>query len=420
MEGKIEVIRKPLSILILLVWTGSPAPAQSASYPDFEIVESIPVETVLDNPDVRNTREVWLEMINGATRSLDIEQFYISNQAGEPLEEVLQAVIRAAERGVSVRILVDARMYKTYPESADLLGRQKNIQMRVIDYGRLAGGVQHSKYFIVDTAEVFFGSQNFDWRALKHIHELGVRLRHPGALRIYEDIFNVDWRLAELSGSGTAVDRTAVEAELHAERYPVPFHLPEEGNDTLTFSPTCSPRGLIPDSTLWDETQIVRLIDAARSDVMCQFLTYSPVGREKSYYAVLENALRRAAARGVKVKMIVSDWSKEHPIEEYLKSLSLLPNVEVKYSAIPDWSKGYVSFARVEHLKYLVIDSSSCWLGTANWEKSYFYTTRNVGVSVKNRKITQLLRRIFLKGWDGPYTELVKPDVEYRSRRHGE
>jgi hypothetical protein len=31
---------------------------------DIELVESIPVETTLDNPDIRNTQEVWLEMIN--------------------------------------------------------------------------------------------------------------------------------------------------------------------------------------------------------------------------------------------------------------------------------------------------------------------------------------------------------------------
>ena len=202
--------------------------------------------------------------------------------------------------------------------------------------------------------------------------------------------------------------------------YPAPFTLVEQGNDTIVFSPTCSPKGVIPDSALWDESQIVRLIDAATSEVMCQFLTYSPVGRDKSYYPVLENALKRAAVRGVRVKMIVSDWSKEHPIEDYLKSLALFPNIQVKYSVIPDWSKGYISFARVEHLKYLVVDSSNCWIGTANWEKSYFYTTRNVGVSVKNGRISRLLRRIFHKGWDGPYTEAVKAEVDYRSRRHGE
>jgi len=413
-------MKSGIPMFIVLVWISTHASAQRAGYPDFELVESIPVETTLDNPDVRNTMEVWLDMINGATRSLDIEQFYISNRAGEPLEQIIQAITGAAERGVAVRIIVDARMYKTYPEPADLLGKQKNTEVRVIDYGRLAGGVQHSKYFVVDGREVFLGSQNFDWRALKHIHELGVRIRHPQAVTVYEDVFRLDWVLAAPGSRGKAMDRSAIEAQVRKKHYPAPFRLPEAGGDTVTFSPTCSPRGLIPDSALWDEKQIVRLIDAATLDVMCQFLTYSPVGRDKSYYAALENALRRAAARGVKVKMIVSDWSKEHPTQEYLKSLSLIPNIEVKFSVIPEWSGGYVSFARVEHCKYLVIDSLRCWIGTANWEKSYFYTTRNVGVSVENGRITQVLRRIFLKDWYGPYTEEVKADVEYPTRRHGE
>src|ERR1041385_4903515 len=98
MEGNVRMIRRAVSILAVAACAVLSARAQGGSYPDFEIVESIPVETVLDNPDVRNTGEVWLEMINRATRSLDIEQFYISNQAGEPLDEVLRAIIRAAER----------------------------------------------------------------------------------------------------------------------------------------------------------------------------------------------------------------------------------------------------------------------------------------------------------------------------------
>ena len=118
--------------------------------------------------------------------------------------------------------------------------------------------------------------------------------------------------------------------------------------------------------------------------------------------------------------MIVADWSKDHPIVDSLKLLSQTRNIEIKFSAIPEWSGGYIPFARVEHCKYLVIDSTMCWLGTSNWEKSYFYNTRNLGLVAKNAKITSILRKIFLKSWDGPYTELIKLDVDYKLRRHGE
>jgi phosphatidylserine/phosphatidylglycerophosphate/cardiolipin synthase-like enzyme len=388
--------------------------SQIAGYPDFEIVESIPVETVLDNPSIRNTQEVWLEMINSAKKSLDIEEFYVSVQKGEPLEDIIAAIISAAERGVQVRLLADARMYKTYPETIDTLGKLKNISTRVIDFGKLAVGVQHSKFFIVDGEQIFLGSQNFDWRALKHIHELGVRVKNDAAVKTFLDVFNLDWNLSEKN------DRAMIATMLEKKQYTVPLHVVEGENDTLTFTPTYSPKGLISDSTLWDETHIVSIIDGAKSDVMCQFLTYSSISRGEGYYPILDAALKRASNRGVKVKMIVSDWSIGHPIIDSLKSLAKTPNIEIKFSAIPEWSGGYVSFARVEHCKYLVADTSRCWIGTSNWEKSYFYNTRNLGLDVQNAKITVILQSIFLKGWDGPYTTLIKQDVEYTARKHGE
>ena len=357
---------KLLFVIVAACLFTSPASSQISGYANFEIVESIPIETTLDNPGIRNTSEVWLEMINGAKRSLDIEQFYISDQKAEPLEAIISAIIEAGKRGVKVRIVVDARMYKTYPETVDRLGKHANTQTRVIDFGKLMNGVQHAKFFIVDNEQVFFGSQNFDWRALKHIHELGIRLHHPAAVKIYADVFDLDWNLAEKN------DPSLIPSLLHQQSYPVPFTVVEAGNDTLIFSPIMSPKGLITDSTLWDERHIVNLIDKAKTDVMCQFLAYSPVNRDKSYYAELDNALRRAAARGVKVKMMVSDWEKDHPAVDHIKSLSLVPNIEVKFSVIPEWSGGYISYARVDHCKFLVVDGGSSWLGTSNWGKRIF------------------------------------------------
>jgi len=420
-------VRKLFAIVLLVILgcarnngqtAGLPAESrqsrEQAGYPDFEIVESAPVGTILANADIRNAHEVWLEMIGHAKKSIDAEEFYISNQTGEPLEDVMAGIIAAARRGVSVRMIVDARMYKTYPETADSLGRQKNITTRVIDFGRLAGGIQHSKYFIVDGEEIFFGSQNFDWRALKHIHELGIRLKSKEAIQMYRDIFDLDWKLSEKN------DPSFIKEALMPKSYAVPIRLVEGPGDTLTFIPTASPKSLIPDTTLWDETNIVKLIDAANHEVMLQFLTYSPLSRGKSLYTVLNEALVRVAQRGVKVRLIVSDWEKNRAEVEQLKKLALTPNIEVKFSSIPDWSGGYISFARVEHCKYIVVDSSSCWLGTSNAEKSYFYNTRNVGVVVFNSKIAGILRRVFFKGWFGPYTELVKQDIEYKPREHGE
>ncbi len=404
--------RTGLSFILISILVSSTF-GQIAGYPDFELVESTPIETVLDNPDIRNTREVWLEMINGAKKSLDIEQFYISNQEGEPLEDVIQAIEKVASGGVKVRVIADARMQKTYPETIERLGKQQNISARIINFGKLAGGIQHAKFFIADGEMIFLGSQNFDWRALKHIHELGLKIRHNEAVQFYQDIFNLDWNLAETN------DKAFLAKHLTPKTYIPPFHI-MKGSDTLTFTPTASPIGFIPDTSLWDEPNIIRLIDGAKSEVLLQFLGYNTRGRDKSEYRILDDALRRAAGRGVKVRLIVSDWEKGTPAEKPLKKLSQVPNIEVKFSAIPEWSGGYVSFARVEHCKFIVADASSFWLGTSNAEKSYFYNARNLGVVVKNKTLGELVHRVFMKSWDGPYTEVVRPDVKYQKREHGE
>jgi phosphatidylserine/phosphatidylglycerophosphate/cardiolipin synthase-like enzyme len=397
--------------LAALLLGAFPCAAQTVS-PSIEIVESFPVETGLDNPEIRNTADVWREMIRSARVSLDIEQFYISNQKGEPLEEILTEILGAGSRGVAVRVLADARMAKTYPESIARLGRGTNIAARTIDFGRVAGGVQHAKYFLVDGEEIFLGSQNFDWRALKHIHELGLRIRHAGLVAVYREIFELDWALA--------ADPAARPALPTAGAHPREFLIARAPGDTVRISPTVSPLALLADTALWDETRIVELIDGATTELFCQFLSYSPVGRDRSFYGVLESALKRAALRGVRVSLLVSDWEKDRPAVDYLKSLACFPKVEVKFSEIPAWSGGYVPFGRVEHCKFIVADDRAFWLGTSNAEKSYFYTSRNIGAVVRSAGLTAQMRAIFLKSWNGPYASLVRPEAEYTPREHGE
>jgi phosphatidylserine/phosphatidylglycerophosphate/cardiolipin synthase-like enzyme len=142
-------------------------------------------------------------------------------------------------------------------------------------------------------------------------------------------------------------------------------------------------------------------------------LTYSPVSRSGEFHPDLDNALRRAAARGVEVRLIVSDWAKRPPEIHHLGSLAALPNVTVKLTAIPRHSKGYIPFARVQHAKFLVVDKDSAWLGSSNWSKDYFYASRNAGFIIQGKGLTAQLRRVFFSSWTGPYAERVDPAKSY-------
>jgi phosphatidylserine/phosphatidylglycerophosphate/cardiolipin synthase-like enzyme len=401
-------------LILVILFFLSRIQAQTAPATDIEIVESIPAGTILDNPDIRNAHEVWLEMIGRAHSTLDIEEFYISHESGKLLEDVLAAVYSAAKRGVKVRVIIDGRMYKTYPASADSLGRYPNIEVRRIDFGSIGGGIQHSKYFIVDGKEVFVGSQNFDWRALEHIHELGLRINNREFASTYGDVFNLDWQLASLAPD--AIKTFSV----IRKTYSVPIRVAGSNGEVVSVEPTFSPIGWVPDSTLWDEHAILGVIDGSRQTLTLQFLSYSPSERRGGKYTVIDDAIRRAAKRGVKVRMIVSDWQKGSSAVTALKGLASIPNIEVAFTAIPEWSGGYISFARVEHCKYIVADESTFWLGTSNCEKSYFYNTRNMGVVCSSPTLAATLAKIFLKSWNSPYKELVTQSGDYVPREHGE
>jgi len=128
----------------------------------------------------------------------------------------------------------------------------------------------------------------------------------------------------------------------------------------------------------------------------------------------------QAAKRGVDVRLLCSDWCTKSYEIPYLKKLVQLPGLQVTISTIPEWSGGYIPFARVEHCKYMIVDDSLSWIGSSNWEKNYFSDSRNVGVIIRNSQVNTLLSNIFLKSWDGPYVQTVDPQKEYKPKFYGE
>jgi phosphatidylserine/phosphatidylglycerophosphate/cardiolipin synthase-like enzyme len=340
------------------------------------------------------------------------------------LEDVVREIERAAQRGVRVRFLADKGFAQTYPATLDRLAERDGVSVRLFDARARMGGVLHAKYFLVDEREAFLGSQNFDWRALMHIQELGVRICEPRLVATLQDVFDMDWSLA--TGGDAAAGRAAAArrgtpsgpaATDGSRRFPI--SLPSNG-DTVRVTPAFSPRTWLPDESVWDLPQIVRLIDEAGKTVRVQLLTYRAVGRGGSYFGDLESALRRAAARGVEVRLLLADWSKRAGTIEGLQSLEPLPGIDVRLVTIPPWSGGHIPYARVIHAKYLVVDGRRAWIGTSNWEKSYFHTSRNVGLVIEGGPIPARLDRFFLDGWEGPYASPVDPCAAYEPPLIGE
>lgn len=360
-----------------------------------EVVQSVPIETNLEVPGIRLTQQVWLDMINSAQNSIDLEEFYIGNKSGEALEPVLSAISAAASRGVHVRLLVDSKFYKNYSQDPNRLNQIPNIQVRIIDF---ASGVQHSKYFIVDQDKIYVGSANFDWLALRHIHEIGLHITDPVVGKDLESVFAKDWE------EGSPVQMKA-SFGMDLQSYFTSLLSSPSGS----FSPSelrvvASPPSRNPEGVADSLTAILDLLSTAKKSIKIQVYQYSTkANRSSSRWTALDSAIRAAAARGIQVQLLVDAVALKAGRMD-LKALASLKGLEVRTVSVPEWSGGHLDFARLIHSKYFTVDGASAWVGTENWSEGYFSGSRNVGVTLQSNEISGQLERVFNRVWSSAYT----------------
>jgi phosphatidylserine/phosphatidylglycerophosphate/cardiolipin synthase-like enzyme len=398
-------------LILALLLPLSAAPVLAGTPPiaaDLKLVESVPEDTVYGSTGAYRPQMVWPEMINSASQTLDIEQFYIAEKEGEDMTQMLDAIKAARLGGAKVRLIVDSVMMKETEKVLPSL-KAAGVQVRVIEFKKAGGGVQHAKFFIVDGREVFVGSQNFDWRSLRHIHEVGLRIRSHKAASDFKRIFDADWAVAGGEAAKTAYARKG--------KQEVPASKPErallnygEISYHLAFSPVgATPAGL--DSEL---DQLLKLIDGAKNTLHGQVMTYALEEHGSPRWAVLDTALRKAAARGVKVSLVFADWAMGGKADRDIKALAKTENISIKISSIPEHNSGFIPFARVEHCKYMVVDGEKSYVTTSNWGPGYFLTSRGAAVFMDGRPAAKVLEEIFDKAWNGPYVQPVDPLKEYK------
>lgn len=375
------------------------------------LVESWPLETGLDHPEIPDSAAVWRAMFAGATRSIDLAFFYGADAPGSILGDLLRDEIEgAAARGVRVRVILDAAFYGRDPAVGERLAATPGIEVRRLDLKGRTGGVMHAKYFVVDGTDCFLGSMNLDWRSLVHIQELGLRIREPGLTAGIAELFALDWALA----GG---------AEIEALRRPsaAPLRVDfEHQGAPHSASLVISPQGLLIDESRWDLPRLLEMIEGARSRVRLQVLSYARLGYGGERFDSLDLALRRAAARGVRVELMVADWNLRPGGVDDLKALARTRGIEVRFVTIPQASAGFIPYARVIHAKVLVVDGEAAWLGTSNAGGDYFLKSRNVGVIVRGRGFASEVEGVFEGLWRGPYARVIDPEATYAPPRIGE
>ena len=387
----------------------SPLAQADFSIPGFELVHTVPLDTELATTDLRQPGPVWIELFDGAKSTIDIGQFYAADHPGSVLERVIERLEAAGKRGVKIRFLLEEKGIRLSEASTlERLRAIPNLTLRVLPYAQLSGGIIHAKYMVVDGQQAFVGSQNFDWRSLEHIHETGLRITDATVVGQVQAIFDQDWQAQAARSAHSPVP------------LPMAGQAPARSGNYLVASPQrYNPPG-VGDSQL----ELPRLLGEAKHEVRVQLLDYAPLSygpdKTRPYYAVIDNAVRAAAARGVSIKLMVSNWNTDALELPYLKSLAVLPNVQIKIVTLPQAKQGFIPYARVIHSKTLEIDGQVAWVGTSNWLGGYLDNSRNLEVVMRSEAMAKRIGQLHEQLWDGPYAKALDVTADYPAPHPGQ
>lgn len=171
-------------------------PAANGSYPRRFTPESIPVERVQVLTAPGNAEQTVISLIDGATERVDVIQPTIGSRDGP----FLGACLRAAKRGVEVRILLAGAWYvveenRRLVEGLNAYADRQGIPLTArIAEPRSRYEKIHAKGLLVDGETVVVGSMNWNRHSARENREVAVALRGRTVTNYFGRVFDADWR----------------------------------------------------------------------------------------------------------------------------------------------------------------------------------------------------------------------------------
>jgi len=222
-----------------------------------------------------------VDAIDRTGRTLDVALYNLQ------IDDAVSALVRAKRRGVKVRVLFDKA--HVLPEAGKQIKAvtDSGIETRMMN-GRGGTGAMHCKYAVFDGTLLQTGSANWSGFAESFSYENVMFVADPDIVAGYEADFEWMWAQA----------RPPSQPEAPAAKPSAP---PSDPTPDVNFNGAMlpdyvfSPRG-------GTEAAIVKAVDAARSEVDLAMFTFTSDN--------IMEALKRAAARGVTVKLMLFSGQK--------------------------------------------------------------------------------------------------------------
>jgi phosphatidylserine/phosphatidylglycerophosphate/cardiolipin synthase-like enzyme len=265
-------------------------------------------ESLRGGPDAR-----LAEAIDAAADSVDVAIYHFN------LWSVRDALLRAAKRGVRVRVVVESDgMFD--PEVQDL------VRAGIPVLGDRSESLMHHKFTVIDGLEVWTGSMNYSVGSTYQDNNVLLRLR----------------------SSALAKDYTREFEEMFVDDRFGPASIADTPNPVVTIDGTRVEVWFAPDDGV--AARLVELIDDARSRV--DFLAYTFTSD------ALADALLRAAERGVTVRGVMELDEVEAAGSDYARMRRA--GIDVRKDTNPG----------TMHHKLLLIDDGVVATGSYNFTRS--------------------------------------------------
>jgi phosphatidylserine/phosphatidylglycerophosphate/cardiolipin synthase-like enzyme len=312
--------------------------------------DAAPVEFWTARPaNNRDYLPAALELINTAERRVHVIEYVI--YPGGPVQEILDALIAAAERGVEVEVLADETGDST--EGALELLRAGGVEARLDDPSVLT----HNKLIIADDV-VLVGSTNLTDSALNRNNESNMLISDANVAAYYESYFQALWR------------------------DPVAEPAISWGRDTR----------LVPlsDRDIFD-AYLGCLQGAEREVELALYAMRYDDASPRSSFNQLVDALVEAHRRGLQVQVVLdaSDWIVSNEINDRATALLLEAGVPLRNPPA----------SRITHAKLLICDDTVV-VSDANWATSALERYHGTSVRVIDVELADQYRAYFSTIWD--------------------
>jgi cardiolipin synthase len=296
----------------------------------------------------REAYDAMIKAIDAATRSIALTTYiFQADQAGR---RFVKALVRAKERGVEVRVLVDAvgNLYGLKPVS-NLLRRHK-IPVGVFNPAKLSWRLAffnlrtHRKLLIVDGEIGFAGGMNIR----KHHLE-----RSNGEPKVQDTHFRIQGPIIHQMMEAFVDDWVFTTGEvLKGERWFVSLDAMPKGAGKASVIARAIADG--PDEPRQKTAMIIEsALGAARKDIKIITPYFLP---DEALIAALE----QAALRGVDVHILLPERN-NLPVFGLASYASLKPLIKAG-------CKLYAGNPPFDHSKLMIVDDSWVLLGSSNWD----------------------------------------------------